>query len=48
MSPLFSAQDYQAYDNTFCKLSITTGNTSDKDTSLPEVLMLGGFADNSS
>lgn len=48
ISPLFSAQDYQAYDNTLCKLSITTGNTSDKDTSPPEVLMLGGFADNSS
>lgn len=48
ISPLFSAQDYQAYDSTICKLSITTGNTSDKDTSPPEVLMLGGFADNSS
>jgi hypothetical protein len=48
ISPLFSAQDYKAYDNTFCKLSITTGNTSDKDTSPPEVLMLDGFADNNS
>ena len=46
VSPLFSTQDDTAFEGTVCKLSITTGNTSDKDTSPPEVLSLEDFADN--
>ncbi|ORM71085.1 hypothetical protein [Pantoea rwandensis] len=47
IAPTFSAQDYKAFDNTLCKVSITTANTSPDDKSPPSVLSLNDFPENS-